>query len=748
MYKETIELVLISNRPDRIRNVGELLRKSLEIPYDLITFETAAELDEYLLQYDSRLILLDGKGRGQESGIFILQSLRKFWAPILILQGVDQVELKVEIWTGSQEIHELRGENKGAILANSIFYALGCLQSLRTSKSIDESLQTIVDNDVDGIVIVDRHGYIQFVNPAAEALFGRSAFELVNQPFGFPITSEKPSRIHILRSDGRYAIAEMRAVETEWKGKSVHLASLQDMTETFEAEQALQESEEKFRLMAEHIEAVFWMSKPGATELVYVSPSYEKIWGRPLQSVYDNPHSLVEVVHPNDREQLLLKAKDHVQGHYEAEYRLLRDDGSIRWIYDKGSPVYDEQDNLILMTGIATDITERKEMEEKQKKLEEQLFQSQKMEAIGQLAGGVAHDFNNILLVIRGYSHFLLNGLAEDNALREDVTEIDKAVDRASALTRQLLAFSRRQILQPEILNLNDIIANLEKMLRRLIGEDIEFKTTLESELGSVNVDPGQIEQVIMNLTVNARDAMPHGGILFMETANVALDEVKVEEHYIIPAGNYAMIAISDTGIGMDNEMKRKIFEPFFTTKEEGKGTGLGLSTVYGIVKQSEGYINVYSEPGQGTTFRIYFPRIEQEKKRKTTMEIPAVGGNETILVVEDDELVRKMVCRYLGKAGYQIIEAESGEEAISMFEDRKEKIDLILSDVIMPQMSGRQLADQAVTIKPEMKILYMSGYTDDAIVHHGVLEPDVHFLQKPFTQESLLRKVREALDQ
>ena len=398
--------------------------------------------------------------------------------------------------------------------------------------------------------------------------------------------------------------------------------------------------------------------------------------------------------------------------------------------------------NVIGYQGIIRDVTERR-------RLEEQLFQSQKIEAIGRLAGGVAHDFNNLLTTIIGHSDIILMDLEENDRLRGDLEGIRRASDRAASLTRQLLAFSRRQVLQPKVLDLNRVIADTEKMLRRLIGEDVELSTILGPDIRRVKVDPGQMEQVIMNLAVNARDAMPQGGNLTIETANVDLDEVYAQKRRVVRAGRYVMLAVSDTGVGMDMETQSQIFDPFFTTKGLGQGTGLGLSTVYGIIKQSGGYIWVYSEPGQGTTFKVYLPRVEADADSVQKEHAPKemLHGSETVLVVEDDEAVLKLAGRILRRHGYSVLEAQNAEEALSISSQHEGLIHLIVTDVVMPGMSGRELAGRLRSIEPETKVLFMSGYTDHAIVHQGVLDKDVTFFQKPFTSDTLVRKVREVLD-
>jgi PAS domain S-box-containing protein len=405
--------------------------------------------------------------------------------------------------------------------------------------------------------------------------------------------------------------------------------------------------------------------------------------------------------------------------------------------------------NAVQILGVATDITDRKRAEQALDESEQQLRQSQKLEAVGRLAGGVAHDFNNLLTVIMGYSDMLLRSELEDE-VREKLAEINKAADRAASLTRQLLAFSRKQVLKPEVINPNALIEGTGKMLRRLIGEDIEVLTALREDVGKVNADPGQIEQVLINLVVNARDAMPRGGTITIETGNVTLDEAYADLHFAVSSGSYVMLAVSDTGMGMDAETRKHIFEPFFTTKELGKGTGLGLSMVYGIVKQSGGNIWVYSEPGKGTTFKIYLPLVHSEvAERSLAGEARAASqpATETILLIEDEEMVRNLAVNILQERGYRVLAALNGEEAIEFAESHAGAIDMMITDVVMPRMNGKQIAERVSNFRPGIPVLYMSGYTDEAIVHHGVIEAGTNFIEKPFTSGGLASKIREILD-
>jgi len=420
-----------------------------------------------------------------------------------------------------------------------------------------------------------------------------------------------------------------------------------------------------------------------------------------------------------------------------------RRDGSMVFVRESARAFRTDDGRVLYYDGIVEDVTERR-------RLEEQLRQAQKMEAVGRLAGGVAHDFNNLLTIIIGYSDLLLERVPARDGMRLPVEEIKKAAERAASLTRQLLAFSRKRMLPPQILDLSSLLTNVDEMLRRMIGEDIELATHLPSGLGRVKADPGQIEQVIMNLAVNALHAMPQGGHLTLEAANVELDSSYGSSHESVLPGHYVMIAVSDTGIGMDAETQARIFQPFFTAKQQGAGMGLGLATVYGIVRHSEGHIWVYSEPGKGTTFKVYLPRIDQAVELIAPTQVPVdelSRGSETILLAEDEEAVRSFARGLLESRGYEVLEAKGAHEALEVGGRYKKRIHLLLTDVVMPHMSGAELVKHLAPLHPETKVLYMSGYADHAVVHHGLLDPGTVFLQKPFTPHTLARKLREVLD-
>jgi signal transduction histidine kinase len=411
------------------------------------------------------------------------------------------------------------------------------------------------------------------------------------------------------------------------------------------------------------------------------------------------------------------------------------------------SPYFDAEGRLAGIIGVSRDITERNRAESEKERLRLQLAQAQKMESIGRLAGGVAHDFNNLLTVINGYSQLLLGGLKAGGPLRNGLEEIYKAGNRAAGLTRQLLAFSRKQILQPRVLDLDRVVGEMRPMLARLMGEDVEVCVKLQAEGARICADPHQLEQALMNLAVNSRDAMPRGGKFTIETGLVEWGESDTQLRLGAHAGPYVLLAASDTGGGMTEETRGRIFEPFFTTKEAGKGTGLGLSTIHGIVEQSGGYVEVASELGRGATFKIYLPRVQAAEAEPAKPEaVPVMGSKETVLVVEDQPEVRGYAAAALRAYGYQVMEAASGDEALLVWERESERIALILTDVVMPGLSGRELADRLKQLRPGIKVLFMSGYTDDTVVHHGVERRDAEFIQKPFSPEELAIKVRGVL--
>ncbi len=548
-----------------------------------------------------------------------------------------------------------------------------------------------------------------------------------------------------------WALTTVTAVSDDAGNPRYHVGEIQNITAQKLAEESAREGEARLRLSQQQLEDAERLAHLGhwtwdaTTNQSTCSDEQYRMFGldpevRPNISFED----IVERVHPEDRERVREVNEQALRDgkHFQYVARFRREDGSLRTLESKGVPVLDASGAVVRLLGTSQDITERRQTEDS-------LRQAVKMEAVGVLAGGVAHDFNNLLTVINGCAELLRLRFDAGDERATLADEIIKAGERAAALTTQLLAFSRQQMLQPKELDVNAVVADMGTLLRRLIGEDVELSMDLGPELASVYADPGQLGQVLLNLAVNARDAMPRGGRLTIETRNVEIEASSIEYPRTMKPGSYVLLAVSDTGIGMDAATQSRIFEPFFTTKEQGKGTGLGLSTVFGIVKQSDGEVSVYSEPGTGTTFKIYLPRFIAAAKVSVAPSAPATlpRGSETVLLVEDEDGVRALVKLVLTNAGYRVLVAADPSEAVQLATKHTEPIHLLLTDVVMPVMSGRELAEQLLPTRPEMRVLYMSGYTPDVAVRHGVIEATVSFVQKPVTPAALMRKVREVLD-
>jgi PAS domain S-box-containing protein len=511
-------------------------------------------------------------------------------------------------------------------------------------------------------------------------------------------------------------------------------------------DQALGEAEaasRRFRELVQGLEAIVWEADAETLHFTFVSQWAETIVGYPAGQWLAEPDFLANHLHPEDRERTLslYRTATLADRHPEFEYRMVAASGQVVWLRDQVHVVGAREGSVQQLRGVMVDITE-------QKQLEEQLRQAQKMEALGKLAGGIAHDFNNLLTIITGYCTLLLRRLGQDDPHRKDLEEIEQAGRRASSLTRQLLAFSRRQVLIPRVLDLNAVVTSMVGMLQTLLGESIHLVTSLEPALGATKADPGQLEQVIMNLAVNARDAMPQGGKLTLVTQNVETNGSHPRGQ-VIPLGRYVTLAVRDSGCGIDLATQSRVFDPFFTTKEPGKGTGLGLSTVYGIVQQSSGYIFVTSEPGQGTIFEIYLPRHDGVAEAVEWREVPTgpTHGVETVLLVEDEPAVRALARETLQEHGYIVLEARHAIEALVISSQNTGRIDLLVTDIVMPQMDGLELATRLLPSQPTMRVLFISGYTEKGTVNDSLLERGTDFLQKPFTMDALACKVRGVLD-
>jgi PAS domain S-box-containing protein len=617
-----------------------------------------------------------------------------------------------------------------------------------------------MDSSMEGIAIMNSNGEYIYVNFAFATMIGfQNPDALIGMNWRNVFNPQEVDRLStairqamqttgtwsgetmVLRPSGETFPMEV-AITALPEGGTVTVS--RDVTERRREEKARLETEAKYRLLVEQVAAITYIAELGVQgRWHYVSPQVEQILGFTEDEWLANSTSWMANIPLEDHH--IVEAAESAAirgGRFQAEYRLIRKDGKVIWVSDT-AVIVRGSDAHPVMEGIIVDITERK-------LLETQLQQSRKMEAVGRLAGGIAHDFNNLLTIIKGYTELALNRSAAYPEIRSDIERIENASERAAALVRQLLAFSRKQVLQPKTLDLNSIALNLDKLLRRLMDENIEMITRVDENLGAIKADPAQIEQVIMNLVVNARDAMPKGGRLTLETANVELDSLYAADHVSVRPGRYVMLAVSDTGTGMDRDTVAHIFEPFYTTKESGRGTGLGLSTVYGIVKQSGGYIWVYSEPGRGSTFKVYLPRVDEvvPGPRGEKQITDSRRGTETILLVEDEDGVRELAKTVLTAQGYQVLVTGRPDEAIAMLRDHKQEIQLLLTDVIMPNMSGRELARRVSAVRPDIKVLFMSGYTDNVISAGGMLEEGISFLQKPFTPTVLLQKIREVLNQ
>ncbi len=688
--------------------------------------------------------------RPQSFGELMLTNATFALAPLIVLLQVAEM---------GTEFRALRFSLLGvSIVCYAARFGISQYREAKTADTLRRHTSAM-DSAINGIAILDALGAHTYVNASfaqmmgyqgPEAILGRSWQEIYDAKDVEGVQAEirdslkkegkwyGPLNIH--HRDGTVVPMDM-AITALPEGGTVCVC--RDLTARRNAEKALEEAEAKFRMLVEKVAAISYIAELGVHgEWLYVSPQVETIFGFSASEWLKDSREWVKHVHPDDFKIVEAAEEASKRGErFQAEYRVFRKDGRVIWVSDT-AVVVEGSGAHPLMDGIIVDITERKQ-------LETQLQQARRMEAVGRLAGGIAHDFNNLLTIIKGYAELALNRPKISPELHTDIERIEDASERASTLVRQLLAFSRRQVLQPKLVDLNSIVLGLDKLLRRLMDEDVQMATLPGKTIGTIKADPGQVEQVIMNLVMNARDAMPKGGRLTVETSDVELDAAYASEHVSVKPGRYVMLAVSDTGVGMSADTVAHIFEPFYTTKESGRGTGLGLSTAYGIVKQSGGYIWVYSEPGRGSTFKVYLPRVDEPAEVLPSGERPLVKqtGSETILLVEDQPQVRELAHMVLTGKGYSVMVAATPEEAERACERQDCEIHLLLTDVIMPGASGRELAKRLALRQPNMRVLYISGYTFNVIAQGGLLEDGVAFLQKPFTPSTLAEKVREVLD-
>jgi PAS domain S-box-containing protein len=634
--------------------------------------------------------------------------------------------------------------------AGEIQTVLGIARDVTELRQTQLQYGTILRTATDAFCVAERSGQLVEANAALCNLLGYSRAELLKlriQDIDAVETAED-TELHMQalasmgadrfetkfrRCDGSVIDVEVAANYVDDGAGKVFVFS-HDISSRKGMEEAVRKSEEKYRRIVETAKEGVW-SVDADHRTTFANQAIAGMLGWAAEEL--SGRSILDFMEA-DSAQRLREHLEHRSG--SSDYRLRRKDGSEMWAIISGSPHIDGNGEYAGALLMITDITERRRMEER-------FIESQRLESVGRLAGGIAHDFNNLLTVINGYSILMMQQMHPNDTLYSNAVEIKNAGERAAALTQQLLAVSRKQVIQPKVLDLNALIGDLQRMLQRLIGEQIQFETSLAPSLGRILADPGQLNQTIMNLAVNARDAMPNGGRLLIETANVEIDQSCREWRQEMKPGLYVRLAVSDTGVGMSPQVRAHIFEPFFTTKEKGSGTGLGLAIVYGVVKQSHGFVSVYSEPGEGTTFKLYFPRTDEPAQSLNAPDAIAIErGRENVLVVEDQRDVRGLVCDVLKSYGYTVLEATNGEEALLRSEAFTGPIQLLLTDMVMPGMTGRQLAERLLSARPEIAVLYMSGYTDQLIAKQGVLESDVNFLEKPFSPAVLAQKVREVL--
>jgi two-component system cell cycle sensor histidine kinase/response regulator CckA len=699
----------------------ELRHLGLDIPLILVTGELG----------DERAVECVKAGAAD----YLLKTGNLARLPIAVTRAIEEKRARTESRRAQQLIEQAQGQAREQEE-----------RFLQLAQTIDEVF----------FVMDAQHQETLYINPAYEKTWGRSCQSLYDNPRSFVESvptgdrerlTEYMDRVsrgehagkleyRIIQPNGniRWLLAHAVPIRNE-HGEVYRIGGVAlDITESREAQMALEEIAERLRKLTETSFDAIDITQDGVIQ--EANPGYLKMFGYDrMEDVIGRP--VIDFVTEASRDDVERRLANNIEGTYELEG--LRKDGKKLFL--------EATARTHMIRGRTVRITALRDMTER-RGLEDQFRQAQKMEAVGRLAGGVAHDFNNLLTVILSYTDMLIEGVSSKDPRVEDLSEIRKATVAAASLTRQLLAFSRQQVIEPRLINLNDIVERSEKMLRRLIGEDIQVQTTLSSAPLTVMIDPGQLEQVMMNLAVNARDAMPTGGKLTLETANVTLDADYARDHWPVVPGKFAMLAMSDIGCGMDEATRALMFEPFFTTKAAGQGTGLGLATVYGIVKQSNGFIWVYSEPGKGTSFKIYFPLFDSTPELYANEQPPEPprSGTETILLAEDATAVRVAARQILERFGYTVLEAANGTDALIIGENGA-IIDLLLTDVVMPEMSGRELVDKFARLRPKTKVLFMSGYTDDAIVRHGVLRKGTAYLQKPFSPDTLARKVRDVLD-
>ena len=801
-------ILLVEDNPGDARLVQEYLKETGKTTIHITTAETLAEAFDLTDKYRFDAVLLD-LNLPDSHGLDTFDSIHRKspLLPVIIMTGLVDESIVIEAVSRGAQDYLTKGEVDGNILLRAIKYAIERKKTLveiqrhqNETKGLLEAARAVLDfqefqqvarrifylcceltGATMGYVVLlspdDLHNEVLFLELGGLSRDGASALSMPE----CGLLAEACAKNNIIYDNnlmsspwagylppGHVALKNVLFAPLVIKGGTVGIISLankpDDFTENdikivrafsdmaaialsrFKNLDALREREARYRLVADNTIDCIWLMNMDL-EFTYINSAIEKMTGfTPEEWIGSRLIDHCDTENFNKIADIVMTALESLPDNhgltFEAE--MFRKDGMPIPVEITGKVLIDETGQPIGFQGVTRDIIERKA-------LEEQLFLSQKMEAIGRLAGGVAHDFNNNLTPIVAVCDILLYELPPEDPLHNDLKEIQEAADRCTALTRQLLAFGRKQVFEIKTIDLNEVVSNMEKILSRTIGEDIDLKKSLYPDVGRIRADRSQLEQIILNLAVNARDAMPSGGKLTIETANVFLDKLYAHTHIAVSPGPYVMLAVSDSGHGIEENVKAHIFEPFFTTKEKGKGTGLGLATVYGIVKQSGGNIWCYSEPGKGTTFIIYLPRADDRSEKifsERDLNIPfeLLRGTESILLAEDEENVRKVTRRVLENQGYRVYDVKNGAAALEIAKDTV--FDLLLTDVVMPGMNGKELSDQLISIQPQTKTIFMSGYTDNAIVHHGVLTDGLPFLQKPFSLKGLCRKIRQVLDE
>ncbi len=779
MQSAPIRVLLVEDEPADAEFVTRALSKSAPRPFKLFCAAQLSTAFAHLQAGTFDILLLD-LGLPEYSGLEALQEARRLNhdIPIVVLTGLRHEKTALAALEQGAQDYLVKGTLTADSLIRSIHFAIQRQQLLAATVERKLALQAcaklaaIVEFSEDAIISETLDGRIVSWNEAAQRMYGYSADEVLGRNVSFLFMPGRAEQFELIRAGVRQG-TPCRNFETEFVRKdgqtieiSLSISPIKDqqdkviaiseigrdIRERKRVEQALRKSQERLELAVRG-------SSDGLcdwsllTKEAYWSPRMREMLGfiGDASSEFENSFQAIESrMHPDDHEHVVAEMARGVEEHksVRTEFRVRARSGEYLWVQGRGHAVYDDAGRPYHFAGALTDITDRKLLEAELAQRDEQLRQSHKLEAVGSLAGGIAHEFNNLLQAIRGYTKYAMEGLPPDEQRHQDLEQVVKAADRAATLTRELLGFSRRQVLERVDFDPSELITDLVKMLRPLIGEHIDLQLSLAKDAGSLRADRGLLQQMLLNLCINARDAMPSGGRLVLKSQRVELNKKYCELHPTVKPGFYIMISVADTGLGMSPDVRERIFEPFFTTKDIGKGTGLGLAMVYGCVQQHEGAINVYSEPNLGTTFRIYLPTSTDAISviRDATAD-PAAGGRETILIAEDESMVRDLAVRILTQAGYSVLAAADGAEAVSLFEANTDIVSLALLDAVMPKLTGHQAYDCIKLRNPNLPVIFCSGYDPETGQVKRLIDEGVRMVQKPFDPDMLLRTVREALD-